>query len=895
MSSSLPTIDPALTSEEATRQWWQTQYGQTLPDEVKQWMKAIAKREVLRARRDEHLLDDAQLHRVRESRRLCQTKLDNNIEALNRVALQQQRLQRATELNVALNKQRAILYDLNKKQASLMSQQNELERFEAFEAINGQFQRVHNLTKQIASARQQQSMLSPSIDEATREVADIDKRLVIEQAKTSDARKRAEAVRTNLITAQGLATKVETDIKRKDAYDAHLQHLRERTKQLQQQLEESRQANTGYQSRQADIRMKHQVLETHISMIEHGEAIIVKLANLSKAKEMKEKLNEQLNQATRQQTERNGLLGRLFQQSQQLQADIDRLQDEMQGHRNSIAGQDSYAMQKRAMSLQSRKLMLEMGLSLWTSIATGYEQMEQKNVFVTQLRHRSDQLNNEIDTLEAEVKSIQSTLDQKQYHLTLSKSQNVIELRADLEEGVPCTVCGATHHPFYSDTMLVQNSVISQLRAECDALSQELRGKRKRLHDSQLELHSIQGQIEMERNNLALLQQRQQKDTAEWRTFSSLDRTFIECSASTNRQARTAMMRQLIEKTTVDAEQAERDLDAFTYHLNAISNIGSELQKLQRELYDINTRLNEVNTGCQVVAGQTERLTEQLKLATQSYGQQYEALDRIITLPDWLRIWKDSSESLQLKIQDMMSQWKSQQDELRELQRHIDDMNITIDMLQRSLSASTMALTTGESLSKQLEQQITADQKMLAQLNEQDDITQQDSNAQAQLAQQLAQLELTQQQHNAAIQQLMELKAQYADLQTYIQQTEQLEAEQRVEIDVWMRRYNATHPPVQFAELQRTLSDTRDWNALRTDIRELKINLSVTQARIEHLRAELVALQAEGMNVSLDNAETEREALRTQAEELMAQQRSITQQMARYDEQLRWHEIAQTL
>lgn len=895
MSSALPNIDSTLTSEEATRQWWQMQYGQTLPDEVKQWMKAIAKREVQRARRDEHLLDDAQLHRVRESRRLCQTKLDNNIEALNKVALQQQRLQRAIELNVALNKQRALLYDLNKQQASLMTQQHELERFETFEAINGQFQRVYNLTLQIANARKQLSQLMPQIDEATRLANDMEKQLVAEKAKTTDARNRAETVKSNIIMAQGLSTKLESDLKHMEIYEAQMQSLRDRAEQLQKQLAECREANTGYQSRQAEVRMKHQVLDTHRAMIEHGEAIIVKLSNLRKAKELQDRLNEQLNQATRQQTERNGQLGRLFQQSQQLQADIDRVQEEMQNHRDSIAGQDSYAMQKRAMKLQGRKLMLDMGLSLWINIASGYEQIEQKNAYITQLRHRSDQLNTKADTLESDVKSLQSALDHKLYHLTLSKSQNVIELRADLNEGVPCSVCGATHHPWYAENMLNQNAVISQLRLECDELSQELRGKRKRLHECQMEIYAIQGQMETERNNLALLQQRQQKDTTEWHLFSSLDRSFIECSPSTNREARTAMLRQLIEKTTVDAEQAERDLDSFTYHLNAISNLGADIQKMRRDMDDLTTSLNEVNTGCQVVAGQTERLSEQLKLATQTYRQQYEALDQSISLTGWLRIWKESPEALTLKIQEMMEQWHSQQDELKELQRHIDDLNITIGMLQSSLMSTSLALTSGDGQYKQLEQQINADKKQLARLNENGDITQQGSEAQAQLTRQLAQLELVQKQYDDTQQRLLELKAHYADTQEFIQQTEQLEAEQRVEIDVWMRRYNASNPPVQFSELQRMLSDTRDWNALRTDIRELKINLTVTQSRVEHLRAELVALQAEGMNVSLEEAEAEREALRTQAEELLSQQRSITQQMARYDEQLRWHEIAQTL
>ena len=151
-------------AEEATRQWWQQQYGTPLPEEIKGWLKLMSRREVQRARVADHFLDDAKLHKVQDSRRLCQTKLLNIEESLTRVRQQIDRTRRFIRLNADLKVHQTALYEINKRAASVLTERKELDRFETFEAVNGQFQRVRTLEQDISHFRQLAGKAAIGID-----------------------------------------------------------------------------------------------------------------------------------------------------------------------------------------------------------------------------------------------------------------------------------------------------------------------------------------------------------------------------------------------------------------------------------------------------------------------------------------------------------------------------------------------------------------------------------------------------------------------------------------------------------------------------------------------------------------------------------------------------------
>ena len=222
-----PISDTDSTAEEQMRQWWLQRFGEPLPEDAKTWLRALIRREVSRTRIEEQRLDDASLQRLRDSRRLAQTKLINVEASIAALRKQMEQLRRFVDINTELNEQKSRLYEANKQQAAFLTEQRQLERFEEFESVNGVFQRIYVLGKTIDEARKAISQMAIGLDDATRRTAEAEKSVVMEEAKAREAKDASVQAAFTMAQAERLVAQSEGAEEEHRFNEQDLQQLRE--------------------------------------------------------------------------------------------------------------------------------------------------------------------------------------------------------------------------------------------------------------------------------------------------------------------------------------------------------------------------------------------------------------------------------------------------------------------------------------------------------------------------------------------------------------------------------------------------------------------------------------------------------------------------------------------
>lgn len=880
------------TAEEIARQWFEEKTGATMPEEVKTWFKGLAKVEAQKIKISSTLLDGQQLLKIKEARRLCETKFENLEQSLERIREQLEWLRRFTKLNAQQEECRNNLVEANRKYALLMDKAQELERFEAFESVQGNFQRLFLLSQELQDNKTLQATIHKDIQALQKQHADLQKEVEQMQVQYKEQERQYFSMQDSFADGNRIKGAMSILTITQSATEDRLNSLKLEQTALAKELEELCLSIERMTAALAEKRFARQTLDAHQTMLENGEIIQLRLDDLLDAKHRCEYLNQRLEQLMRQQHEEDTLLNKLFLQHQDLDAELRVLQDELHVHRQSNHGQDSYSLQKRAMELEGRRQMFLSALSLWERISDGYAYLEEKSRDINRLRLRVEHAASNIERLELELKPLREICEEKKYAYTLSKSQNVIQLRADLKEGTSCSVCGATHHPYHADTLLEQSKLISEIKSDYDLLVAELKSKEIALAQLHIEHAAESGRLQIEREAFARSKQVHEFNVREWSQYSDLDRSFRDCSASTNMEARAIMLNQLIDKVGQDAEQAHKELDTFNFHQGRINSVNELIAQKETEKNNLVVRLNEVNTACQVMAGQVDQQQKRVAKAKEKYSRIFELLDKLINLPEWHSEWKESPENFKIRIQQQIDTWKALNEDIRQDERMLAEKEIRQISLAEALNMQKQYVTSLqdglEGTINVLEQNRNAFHKMFGD-KEVQDVQKEKYQMVLEIYEQLQKKtkECLAVQHEWD-----DLKGRQMATQSMAEVLEQRIAQERSDLDLWIRQFNATHPPVQYAELERVFSACNDWGMLREQIREAKFGAALAQAKVDEVRSALLAHQTDLARPSSRDGAGTHTALITQKDELEKKRREILLQMAAYDARLEEHERA---
>ncbi|MCF0198659.1 MAG: hypothetical protein HUK02_04955 [Bacteroidaceae bacterium] len=887
-------LTAAMRKNNALHDWWYSNCEGPVPPALENAVSLMTKTELEQLKQKAYQLSANEQARIEETRRLACTKRQDIEQSIQTVEQQQEWLKKFRCIMQEYDEHRTQMYDCLKHLNSLSSEEQALERFEAFERIQGRFLRMQILLDQSRQLKDTLSTLLREADEQGRLEHESSKRCtqaVAEKAETEVAFARAQEQFGDACKLEGVRDTLRlTDTKCQDL----LSIVEERLVQQREEYEEITRTAEASQASLNELKVQVQTLMPHQKMVEHPELIIAKLDRLDEISIELEKLKESYNKSVENQRIENELLGKVYSQYQTVDNDVRTLKDELTMHRHNNAGHVGYALQERAMLLKTRQHKLLSARFMWKRIMEGYVLIAEKEQLTNSLRLNINSVHRDIELLEPEVISLRNRCHDKEYTLTLGKSQNVIQLRNDLQEGIACTVCGATHHPYHADTMQDQSKLLGDIRIEFEMLSHELQHKDARLQELRQQHHELTIRLEMENASLEYAKKRQDADAAAWQSFADLDRSFADCNASTNLEARMTLIQQLIESTAIEEQNAQTDLDAYNFHQARIVEISDILDQQEQRRQELTVRLNELNTGVQVMAGRSDRLSLRHNKVQSAFSQLFDQLNNMITISDWFSDWKENQESLKARITNMSQQWAQTQATLSlaeaDLQNcmaykeksyaHLQALEKLAQVISEDhLKFTNLSNETQLSLSQIVDQQDP--RSYIARFEEQyRQACKEENDVQT----------LDSQQRTTHAHTLGEIKT----IEDLIAQLDAESVKVRSDLDIWIRQYNATHPPVQYSELERIFAEERDWTETRAIVRKVQTSTTMEQEKVNELQSKILSLKADNINNITPDGETE-QRLASQLISLQHQLNAVLMQIAELDFLIKKHNDAEQL
>lgn len=819
--------------------------------------------------------------RMRDALRLAQTRLQNLEENLKRLRSLQGKLYSHQQLNTELDINSRRLFVLNKEYASMSDEADEMDRFETFESVMAPFLRMQMLEQDAEEIRRNGNDLEQDMRRTADEIESLRKGLMHSRdvIKTVDARHRDLCHTVDECSRHDGACAVIADrIKRLEQLVASEE---DRLESIRSMLGSQRTECEELEHRLETLTARRHTLESHENMLVRADLLLMMLQRLE---ELADNLNSKTLQYERNvadQQQCNEELDSILSRHDAIGQQIQSLQDEIRIHRDNISGIQGYELQERVMELKSRLLLLNAAHSLWRRISTGYTIIEEKAQLINSLRLAIEHDMKTEQELTINVATLKRQASDKEYSLNMSKSQSLISLRADLVEGTACSVCGATHHPYHSDTMQDQYKLISDFRSDYEALSGELQGQEKQLamlHDT---LTRNLGQQIAEQQNMEVVRMRQSQDVKEWRVFAQLDPTFADCSASTDSDARMATIRQLLDNAQRDLQSAEAELGEFNYHTAQITNLSAKIAQLEEVRAEIDIRMNETKSRSRILASQEEKLAQSRKLGQEKYHRHYDLLQQEITLPEWFRSWQDNAESLYMNIKQMASDWQQVNADITETRRRMSECAIRCDMLGTMQKQCEHVLET-------LREDLRQNKGKHGELHEQRLLLMSDISTGEALDNSLDTLLKARDEHASYIDQLHNMALQrkeqegaYGNVRHMGELLDEKVRAQKNLVDIWIRAYNASHPPVQYGELNSVLTRNIDWNDKRRRIRENRMATLLQQQKVKELQAEIIALEVDTGTLTVDQLAEKQRATEQQIEQHEASLRDVTMQIAK--------------
>ena len=762
----------------------------------------------------------------------------------------------------------------HKAYVALRADELQLERYDGVLCVQPLYKEIMVRNEDIQALKLQEENITRQMEE--------ERRLVEKRRTELDSlTHRSEEAELKLVQRR-------PTINRGHALTGEIKEARERLAKAQEELinvqRTFEQRQSEYKSKQESYKqiqkniesyqLRQQALSVHKMMFDRFDLMKDKLSLFNSESQQNAEAHKKFIQLQKTQKELAANREKVEKQQQTNNEKFSSLKGELLIHVQCNQGHDSDLLQQRFADYRSRLISLERAAALWQRISSGYREISEKKANYSRHLSELEQIKKEIARTEHEVEVLDEAYRRLNVAFTLSQSKNIVQLRQQLKEGTACPVCGATHHPYHTETERELGELLNNLEREYNEALEQLECKNKQLVELKEKLAAGEGRVHAEGENIEERVRQQTSDVEEWKACQDLDTSFKDCSEGVNRNARRLMIEMLSDNTRRDISEAEKELKEYNFHQQQINRLNVEINTLSAKISDDQAYLENLRTQYKIVTASIEELQHSLQMSDRTCTQLYTDLDEIITLSGWFTEWKNNPDGFRMRLTSLYMDWQQTCKNLEEGSRSEAILNEEIRAAENNQSEAARQLSRRHEAYELAAQTLNNKHQEYKSLFGDSTPDKEESALQEQI-------NIARAKENAARKEV-EISANRFSLSQGTQKNlvenrlkKQEEYRNKMsEMDLWILRFNGSHSPVQMQELGAIFSDSRDWNALRRRIDEKKKAKTLTFHNLELARAELLRIQGAPIRPNKEQGETpdylneQRENLQKRLEQL---------------------------